>query len=155
MMERFFLIAFSFIFFNMSGRTKSDFVLGSWLATDKSVAVEVYKINDEFRAKVLWFNQKLGSGKPMQMRYDTENPNPALRKRKILGMEILEGLQYNSSNNSWENGKIYDATSGKFWDSSASLNKDGTLKVRGFWKFKWIGKSMSFKKISHEILTKL
>ena len=155
MMERFFLIAFSFIFFNMSGQTKADFVLGSWLATDKSVAVEVYKINDEFLAKVLWFNQKLGSGKPMQMRYDTENPNPALRKRKILGMEILEGLRYNAHNHSWENGKIYDATSGRYWDSSASLTKDGTLKVRGFWKFKWIGKSMTFKKISNDVLTKL
>ena len=87
--------------------------------------------------------------------FSSTNPNPALRKRKILGMEILEGLRYNAHNHSWENGKIYDATSGRYWDSSASLTKDGILKVRGFWKFKWIGKSMTFKKISNDVLTKL
>lgn len=79
-MERFFLIAFNLIFL-LWGQSKADLVLGSWLATDKSVAVEVYKLNDEFRAKVLWFDQTWAA-KPMNMRYDTEKSQPRFCKRK-------------------------------------------------------------------------
>lgn len=150
-----FLLLFCFCFLNLNAQSKADNLLGNWLATDNSVAVEVYKLKGEYRAKVLWFDDTKGSGKPMHMRFDTENPDPKMRSRKIIGMEILEGLKYNPDYQSWENGRIYDATCGKYWDSSASLTKDGILKVRGFWKFKWIGKSMSFKKINNTTFTKL
>ncbi len=140
-----FILFFSCV--GVNAQSNSDKILGNWLATDNSVSVKVYKVNNDFRAKILWFDDQLGSKTPMNSQVDGENPNPALRKRKIIGMEILEGLQYNPKKNSWEKGRIYDASSGRHWDSSATIGKDGLLKVRGFWKFKWIGKSMTFKKI--------
>ena len=92
-------LGFSLIFFSQTG---GDLVIGHWLATDKSVAVNVYKHNGEYRAKVLWFDDRLGSGVPMEKRRDTDNPDPKLRTRKIIGMEILEGLKYDPRTNSWE-----------------------------------------------------
>jgi uncharacterized protein (DUF2147 family) len=74
--------------------------------------------------------------------------NPALRNRKILGMEILDGLRYDAQKKEWVNGKIYDASSGRYWSSCAKLLQNGILKVRGFWKVEWIGKSISFRKVS-------
>ena len=144
-----------FCFLNLGAQSKSDALLGKWLATDQSVAVEVYKQSGEYKAKVIWFDESLGSGKPMHTRTDFENPDPHLRKRKILGMQVLEGLEYNSAKNTWENGKIYDASSGRLWDSAAHITEDGLLKVRGYWKFKWIGKSLTFKRTNQAILTKL
>ena len=144
-----------FCFLNLSAQSKSDALLGKWLATDQSVAVEVYKQSGEYKAKVIWFDESLGSGKPMHTRTDFENPDPHLRKRKILGMQVLEGLEYNSAKNTWENGKIYDASSGRLWDSAAHITEDGLLKVRGYWKFKWIGKSLTFKRTNHAMLSRL
>lgn len=144
-----------FCFFNLGAQSKSDAVLGKWLATDQSVAVEVYKQSGQYRAKVIWFDEKLGTGKPMHTRTDFENPDPKLRNRKILGMEVLEGLVYNPKKNEWEHGKIYDASSGRFWDSAAHITGQGLLKVRGYWKFKWIGKSLTFKRTNHAMLSKL
>ena len=144
-----------FCFLNLNAQSKSDAVLGKWLASDHSVAVEVYKQSGEYKAKVIWFDERLGSGKPMHTRTDFENPDPHLRKRKILGMQVLEGLEYNSARKTWENGKIYDASSGRFWDSAAHITDQGLLKVRGYWKFKWIGKSLTFKRTNNSILTKL
>ena len=69
-------------------------------------------------------------------------------------MEILEGLQFNPETTSWEHGKIYDASSGRTWDSVASFSKDGTLKVRGYWKFKWIGKSLIFRRLNAQSIKK-
>lgn len=139
-----FLFLFGF-FLTFNAQSKGDQILGDWIATDNSVAVKVYKTNNQYQAKVVWFDEKLGSGKPMNSRYDSENPDPNLRTRKIIGMQILSGLQYNPKKNSWENGKIYDASSGRTWDSEIHISDHGTLKVRGYWKFKWIGKTMSFK----------
>lgn len=138
----------------LSAQYSEDDVLGKWIAEDRSVAVEVFKVNQNFRAKVVWFDDRLGSGIPMHERKDTDNPNPKLRHRKIIGMEILEGLKYKPGSQSWENGKIYDATSGRYWDSSARITKTGLLKVRGYWKFKWIGKTMTFIKINESAFTK-
>ena len=143
-------LGFSLIFFAQTG---GDLVIGHWLATDNSVAVTVFKDNGEYRAKGLWFDDRLGSGVPMEKRRDTDNPDQKLRTRKIIGMEILEGLKYDPRTNSWENGRIYDATSGRHWDSSATIKND-IMKVRGFWKFKWIGKSISFRKINNLNFTK-
>ena len=68
-------------------------------------------------------------------------------------MEILQGLKYDPLTHSWETGRIYDATSARHWDFSATIKND-IMKVRGFWKFKWIGKSMSFRKINNLNFTK-
>ena len=53
---------------------------------DNSVAVTVFKDNGEYRAKVLWFDDRLGSGVPMEKRRDTDNPvsytHPDVYKRQ-------------------------------------------------------------------------
>jgi uncharacterized protein (DUF2147 family) len=78
---------------------------------------------------------------------DVNNPDPALRKRKLLGMSILSGLVYVPESNSWENGMVYDAKHGRVWNASAYLGEKGRLHVRGYWHFKFIGKTMNFIRI--------
>lgn len=142
-------IVFTFILFTslqLQAQAGRDALLGKWITTDKSVAVQVYQHGDDFKAKIIWIDEKLGSGLPMHARTDSRNPNEDLRKRKIMGMNILEGLRYNADTKRWENGKIYDASSGRIWDAFAELKSDGRLFVRGFWKFSWIGKTLHFKR---------
>jgi uncharacterized protein (DUF2147 family) len=138
-------LLFLFIFCSASSQISKETILGKWMATDKSVAVYVYKEGSQFRAKVLWFDERLGNGTPMNTRRDTHNPNEKLRTRKVIGMDILENLKFNQADNRWENGKIYDASSGRTWDTFAEIKKDGALYVRGYWKFTWIGKRFILK----------
>ncbi|KUG13355.1 DUF2147 domain-containing protein [Elizabethkingia miricola] len=127
-----------------SAQTSKDDILGRWMATDKSVAVQVYRIGTSIKTKVIWFDERLGSGTPMNTRVDTHNPDPKLRNVKVIGMDILEGLNYNSKSQHWENGKIYDASSGKTWDAYGEINEEGQLYVRGYWKWKCLGRSLYF-----------
>ena len=125
-----------------------DAIVGKWMAIPKkNLLVQVYKYGNQYRGKIVWFNDNDDKTKPMNTRLDEKNENPALRKRKVLGLEVLDNMVYNVKNNRWENGKIYDAKSGKTYNSSASI-KDTTLQVRGFWHFEFIGMNMNFKKIS-------
>lgn len=125
---------------------------GKWISDDGKIIVEIFKNGNAYRGKVVWFSDGGNKNDPMALRTDKYNPNPSLRQRKLLGMEVLTGLTYNSDDGDWQNGKIYDALSGKTWSASASLASNGDLNVRGFWHFEFLGKTMTFLRYNQKIL---
>ncbi|MFI5158494.1 MAG: DUF2147 domain-containing protein [Sphingobacteriales bacterium] len=120
-------------------------VCGKWKSIDKELGIRVYMQGNEFKAEIIWFSDT--DGKPMGYWKDVHNPNPALRNRKILGMGILSGLKYNADTNTWENGMVYDSRHGREWNASATIDKKGILRVRGYWHFKFIGRTINFIRI--------
>ena len=124
----------------------SNFVCGKWELDEKSLVIQVYKEGAEYRAKILWFDDH-DDTHDLDYWTDNLNPEPSLRSRKILGMNVIEKLTYNPTTNTWEDGMIYDAKHGRHWNSSAYIDKDGRLKVKGYWHFKFIGKTLTFKRI--------
>lgn len=148
-MKRIVITFFTFLIaFTAKAESNPDAILGKWAALPKkNLVVEVFRAGKEYKARVVWFNDTDDPSKPMKQRMDEKNPEPALRKRKLLGLEVLTSMVYNTTTNRWESGKIYDAMSGRVWSSSAWLTKEGILKVRGFWHFEFIGRNMDFKKV--------
>jgi uncharacterized protein (DUF2147 family) len=122
-----------------------DKICGKWMSSEKNLIVQIYKVGSQFKAKIVWFNDD--PSKPMDEWRDTHNPNPALRSRRILGLEILRGLKYDEDGNSWEDGIVYDAKHGRDWNASAYIDKKGLLKVRGYWHIKLIGRTMTFHRV--------
>ena len=125
-------------------QTTPDVILGKWITTSGNCIVEVYKQNQEFKAKILWFK---ATKKPMDDWTDEKNSNIALRKRKLLGMDVVRGLRYNSDEKQWVDGMIYDATTGKEWNSIVWLTKDNLLKVKGYWLFRFLSETKTFKRV--------
>lgn len=130
-----------------TGVLPQDRICGKWMSEEKNCIVQVYKNGYKYGAKLIWFDDSEDKTKPMDTWVDYKNPNPSLRKRKLIGMEVVDNLDYNTQTNSWENGMIYDAKNGRTWSSAVSLSREGLMKVTGYWKFKFIGKSMNFKRI--------
>lgn len=128
-------------------QTKTDAILGKWMAEEKNLEVEIFKAGNEYKGIVVWFDDTDDKTIPMNMRCDRKNPDKLLRYRKIIGLEVMHGLTYNQDDEEWQGGRIYDSSSGKDWNAKAWL-KDGFLKVRGFWHFEFLGQTMRFKKIS-------
>jgi uncharacterized protein (DUF2147 family) len=124
-----------------------DRICGKWESEKKNCVVQVFHEGDDFGAKLVWFNDDDDPSRPMETRTDYKNPDKDLRSRKLIGMNVLEGMTYHPKTNSWEDGKIYDAQTGKKWSSSAYIAPDGTLKVTGYWKFKFIGRTMGFHRV--------
>ena len=127
------------------GKTACEQICGKWQCTDKTIRIEVYMKDNEYRANIIWFKDT--EGKPMDYWTDKRNPDPALRSRKILGMNVLSNLKYNANNNTWEDGMVYDSKHGREWNASADIDKQGLLKVRGYWHVKFIGHTMDFVRI--------
>ncbi len=142
----FLLTLFTAFYTNCQPIDGHDRICGKWESVEKSLSVyRVYMAGSDFKAKIIWYSDT--EGKPMDYWTDRHNPNPALRSRKILGMEVLSGLQYDPDNKSWENGMVYDSKHGHEWNASANIDKNGQLRVRGYWHFKFIGRTMTFYKL--------
>jgi uncharacterized protein (DUF2147 family) len=121
-----------------------DVICGKWMTTTKNLTVQVYREGEAFKAKIVWFDDSDDKTRPMNLRLDRDNPDKALRTRKVLGMNVLEKLVYTPKTNSWEHGIIYDSLHGRYWDSAAYITPEGLLKVTGYWHFKFIGKTLTF-----------
>ncbi len=128
-------------------QNKQDAILGKWESAEKNLIVEVYKQDNAFKAKILWFYDEDDTITPIDERLDIKNPNKSLRSRKIIGLNVLSGLVYNAKQNRWVNGRIYDSSSGKTWDATVWLTDADTLNVRGFYIFRFLGKTLIFTRI--------
>ncbi|RFZ95092.1 DUF2147 domain-containing protein [Mucilaginibacter conchicola] len=122
-------------------------ICGKWESSEKNLVVEVYPYKGTYRAKMIHFTGGVTKDKPMESITDKKNPDPTLRNRKVLGMDVVENLKFNPKSNSWEGGRIYEVQSGKYWSAAASLDGSGTLKVKGYWKVKLLGRTMVFHRI--------
>ena len=60
---------------------------------------------------------------------DTQNPDPALRGRPLVGLQLLSSFE--RGRNRWQAGTIYDPESGKTYKSRLRRRDDGMLEVQG------------------------
>ena len=125
----------------------SDAIIGKWMSEENNLEVEVFKSGNEYNAKVIWFDDSDDKSNPMMVRCDIKNPDKRLATRKIIGTQVMQGLHYYPGESEWMDGTIYDCSSGKYYNAKAWINKDGLLKVRGYWHFSLFGQTMNFKKI--------
>jgi len=120
-------------------------VCGKWESVEKNLQVQVFMQEHKFVAKITWFNDgDLGN---MDKWTDKHNSDPELRSRKILGLNVLKDMVYHEDTNTWEDGTVYDARHGREWNASAYIDKNGLLRVKGYWHFKFIGRTMTFKRM--------
>lgn len=129
-------------------RLTEDQIIGKWMSTEQNLIVHVYKNGDQFKAKIIWFDDADDSSKPMNVRLDEHNPIHSLRARKILGLDVLKDLKFNAIEKRWEDGVIYDPKSGRHWSSVVYFNNNGLLEVKGYWKFEFLCKTITFKKVN-------
>lgn len=100
----------------------SQDILGKWVTESGDAHVEIYEQGGKLNGKIVWL-QKGPETK------DTHNPDEKLRSRKLMGVNILSGLQ--KKKDKWEGGRIYNPKNGK--DYKCAIWPDGDkLKVRGY-----------------------
>ena len=101
-------------------------VVGKWKLEDGTAIVEVYKNGDVYNGKIVWLQKPTeADGSPA---VDNNNPDKALRSRKLIGLNMLSGLKKNGGE--YTGGTIYDPGNGKTYNCSMKVEGD-VLKVRG------------------------
>ena len=135
-----FLFAFVVIT-GFNGTSPSHNVIGIWESEEKNLQIEMFEDGQQFAGRMIYF--KCSSEEIMRTCTDTENPDKNLTTRKLLGLKLVTKLEY-KGRNLWDNGKIYDPNTGRTFDARIQLTGPNTAIVRGYWKYRWIGRSMVF-----------
>jgi uncharacterized protein (DUF2147 family) len=114
---------------------------GTWRTTNGKLTVKVaYCGEPRICATIVAMRRPLDKeGKP---KVDHENPNPALRSRPVIGLEIMSGMKPDGANR-WK-GTIYNADDGNSYAATARF-EDQTLNVKGCWLF--VCKKLHFKRL--------
>jgi uncharacterized protein (DUF2147 family) len=126
-----------------------DAVVGTWLTApdevDGQAKIEIYTKDGTYHGKIIWLEIPVypgddDQGMAGQEKVDRENPDPALQKRPIIGLEIMEGFEYDGKNK-WKKGTIYAPDDGKTYKCKMTLTEEGNLKVRGFIGISMLGRT--------------
>jgi uncharacterized protein (DUF2147 family) len=100
-------------------------VNGRWYTDQKDSIVEIGPCGATVCGKVVKILAPTANGKPA---IDSNNPDPKLRTRPILGITILSGFK--DTGKEW-GGSIYDPRAGKTYRSTLARLTNGTLRVKG------------------------
>lgn len=120
-------------------------ILGVWDTEKKDAKMEIYHCGTKYCGKIVWLKETTypaGSkeGVPGTPILDHNNPNPKLRKKPLVGLQILIDFLF-SGDNMWKHGKIYNSENGKIYSGKLTLVSPDQLNVRGFIGISLIGGS--------------
>jgi uncharacterized protein (DUF2147 family) len=101
---------------------------GIWLTAEKDAKIQIAKCGAAYCGTIVWLAQPIDpdTSKPS---LDKQNPDPSKRKRPIMGLPILTGMNP-SGPNRWS-GPIYNADDGNKYDGHLSVAGPNALKVEG------------------------
>lgn len=122
----------------------AQLLVGVWESEEKNLQIEMFEENGEYVGRMIYF--KCSTDEVMRTCKDTENPDKNLTNRNLLGLKLVTNLHY-QGNNTWDDGKIYDPNSGNTFEARIQLTSQNAAIVRGYWKFRWLGRSMVFHRI--------
>jgi uncharacterized protein (DUF2147 family) len=116
-------------------------LVGIWESEEKDLQIEMYESDGAFSGRMIYF--KCATDEIMRTCKDTENPDNNLIHRKLLGLTLVTRLIY-QGDNIWDDGKIYDPNSGHTFEARIQMISPRAAIVRGYWKYRWIGRSLAF-----------
>jgi len=119
---------------------EADKIVGVWWNDERTSKIEIENKDGKYTGKIIYLvPEEYINGAPPK---DDKNPDPKLRNRSVIGLQILEGFEYDAKKEEWKEGTIYDPDSGKTYDCYAWLENNSTLNLKGFVAgIRWMGRS--------------
>jgi uncharacterized protein (DUF2147 family) len=123
--------------------------IGVWYAEGGAAQVEIRQCEHALCGRVVWLRSPLADdGCPVQ---DQHNPEPSLRNRSVLGLEILQGLTPDdSTHREWSGGSIYDPSSGNTYACRLIMDGEHRLQLRGYVGIPLIGRTTTWIRVGTE-----
>lgn len=128
----------------------ADDIVGFWYNQPKDAKIQIFKCGDKYCGKIVWLKEPnyladSKEGTPATPKVDHNNPDAALRKVPVMGLQIVQGFQY-AGGNQWKNGKVYDPKNGKTYSGKMTLVSPRQLDLRGFVGVSLLGRTESWTK---------
>ena len=126
-----------------------NYIVGVYYVVDEDSKEEskirIYKKGNCYEGQVIWLQET--KDKNGNTKIDSKNPDPNMRQVTCDRLIIIKELKYNEKKNRWEDGKIYNPLSGKYYDVMAEFKDPKTLKITGYLGIKALSRSIIWEKI--------
>jgi glucan biosynthesis protein C len=131
----------------VGGRAAAATPVGIWYAEGGAAKVAIEPCGEELCGRVVWLRSPFDEdGCDLQ---DRRNPDPALRARKVEGLEVLRGLT-RRPDGTWVNGRIYDPASGNTYTCQLALDGDDRIRLRGYVGIPLLGRTTTWTRVGTE-----
>jgi uncharacterized protein (DUF2147 family) len=119
-------------------------ILGIWKTEKDDSKVEIFRCGSRICGKIVWLKKPAYTdskegvvGTPI---IDRKNPDPALKSRPVLGLQILNDFT-KKGDDTWANGTCYDPISGNTYKGKIHLAAPDRLELRGYIGIPLFGRS--------------
>ena len=137
-------VLFAAVGLTLPARSAAATPVGLWYAERGAAQVAIEPCGGELCGRVVWLRSPLDDdGCALR---DRNNPDPALRHRKVTGLEILHGLRP-QRDGSWVSGSIYDPTTGNTYTCQLVLAGDDRLRLRGYVGIPLLGRTTTWTRV--------
>lgn len=124
--------------------------LGLWWAERGAARVEIDRCGEALCGRIVWLRSPFDEhGCPLR---DDHNPAPSLRRRELLGVEILRGFRASPDDGAWIDGEIYDPGSGRTYRATLREAGPDRLELRGYVGIPLLGRSVTWIRVGAEPL---
>lgn len=95
-------------------------IVGRWRDSDGESEIAISRCGPALCGKIVWLKEE---------RFDIYNPNEGLRKRSLMGLQVLSGFKPAAKGGL--EGEGYNPADGKTYRTTLELDRSGSLVVRG------------------------
>lgn len=95
-------------------------IVGRWRDSDGESEIAISRCGPALCGKIVWLKEE---------RFDIYNPNEGLRKRSLMGIQVLSGFKPAAKGGL--EGEGYNPADGKTYRTTLELDASGSLVVRG------------------------
>ena len=129
---------FVFLLCSLSTAQAADPIEGLWKVSDGKATIRVTIEKGKLVGRITAVSN------PSWV-FDTENKDPKLQTRKIIGLPMVWGFY--KKGDKWEGGKVYDSANGKTYKGKIWLEGKDKMVMRGFVGVSLLGRSAEWNRV--------
>ncbi|MGO9604239.1 MAG: DUF2147 domain-containing protein [Candidatus Binataceae bacterium] len=120
--------------------------VGVWATDGGDSHVKIVECGTNLCGTIVWLKDPLGDdGKDA---VDSNNPDPSLRSKKLVGLMLLSGFEQDKDDPSkWIHGRIYDPDDGRTYSCNLTVQDRNAIRVRGYIGFSLLGKTQVWTRV--------
>ena len=121
--------------------------IGTWVTQKGGAHIQIKDCGGKLCGMIVWLKNPLDkNGKDS---VDSNNPDPSLRTRKLMGLPMLSGFSHDAADsNVWSGGEIYNPSNGKTYSCKLTLQTPSTLQVRGYVGISLFGETQTWTRVN-------
>ena len=121
-----------------------DSILGLWKTEGGESKLEIFRCGEKVCVKIAWLKEPdytdSSEGQVGTPKMDRNNPDPALKNRPMVGLQIMEGFTA-AGDGRWDDGIIYNPENGKKYHGKLHLVSPERLELRGYLGISLLGRN--------------